>query len=97
MADFSESKIWERYGVPELIDVYFNMMDIIEKGHMDIVELARQAMKDVGVKPVELLSAVVQTEPSFPSKGFRAPNIFTGGANFHSRFEYLPGFHGKGL
>lgn len=90
MADFLNRKYGKGTVSLELNDVYFNMMDIIEKGHMDIVELARQAMKDVGVKPVELPIRGGTDGAQLSFKGLPCPNIFTGGANFHSRFEYLP-------
>lgn len=90
MADFLNKKYGEGTVTMALNDVYFNMMDIIEKGHMDIVELAREAMKAVGVTPVELPIRGGTDGAQLSFKGLPCPNLFTGGANFHSRFEYLP-------
>jgi tripeptide aminopeptidase len=90
MADFLNKKYGEGTVMVELNDVYFNMMDIIEKGHMDIVELARDAMKAAGVTPVELPIRGGTDGAQLSFKGLPCPNLFTGGANFHSRFEYLP-------
>lgn len=90
MADFLNKKYGEGTVTVKLNDVYFNMMDIIEKGHMDIVELARKAMKEVGVIPVELPIRGGTDGAQLSFKGLPCPNLFTGGANFHSRFEYLP-------
>ena len=90
MADFLNKKYGEGTVTVKLNDVYFNMMDIIEKGHMDIVELARKAMKAVGVAPVELPIRGGTDGAQLSFKGLPCPNLFTGGANFHSRFEYLP-------
>ncbi|XOQ32449.1 MAG: Peptidase T [Dialister sp.] len=90
MADFLNKKYGEGTVMVELNDVYFNMMDIIEKGHMDIVELARVAMKAAGVTPVELPIRGGTDGAQLSFKGLPCPNLFTGGANFHSRFEYLP-------
>ena len=90
MADFLNKKYGEGTVSVKLNDVYFNMMDIIEKGHMDIVELARKAMKEVGVTPVELPIRGGTDGAQLSFKGLPCPNLFTGGANFHSRFEYLP-------
>ena len=90
MADFPNKKYGEGTVTVKLNDVYFNMMDIIEKGHMDIVELARKAMKEVGVTPVELPIRGGTDGAQLSFKGLPCPNLFTGGANFHSRFEYLP-------
>lgn len=90
MADFLNKKYGEGTVMVELNDVYFNMMDIIEKGHMDIVELARDAMKAAGVTPVELPIRGGTDGAQLSFKGLPCPNLFTGGANFHSHFEYLP-------
>ena len=90
MVDFLNKKYGEGTVMVELNDVYFNMMDIIEKGHMDIVELARDAMKAAGVTPVELPIRGGTDGAQLSFKGLPCPNLFTGGANFHSRFEYLP-------
>lgn len=54
MADFLNEKYGEGTVEVKPHDVYFNMLDIIRDGHMDIVELARKAMKQAGVTPVEL-------------------------------------------
>ena len=57
---------------------------------MYIVELARQAMEAAGVTPdVEPIRGGTDgARLSF--MGLPCPNLFTGGANFHGRFEYLP-------
>ena len=71
-------------------DVYFNMLEKIEDGHMDVVDLAKTAMKAVGVTPVvsPIRGGTDGAQLSF--RGLPCPNLFTGGANFHGRFEYLP-------
>ena len=90
MADFLNEKYGEGTVEVKPHDVYFNMLDIIRDGHMDIVELARRAMKQAGVTPVELPIRGGTDGAQLSFKGLPCPNIFTGGANFHSRFEYLP-------
>ena len=71
-------------------DVYYNMLDVIRNGHMDVVDLAKDAMKAVGVTPVvaPIRGGTDGAQLSF--RGLPCPNLFTGGANFHGRFEYLP-------
>lgn len=71
-------------------DVYYNMLDVIQNGHMDVVNLAKDAMKAVGVTPVvaPIRGGTDGAQLSF--RGLPCPNLFTGGANFHGRFEYLP-------
>lgn len=71
-------------------DVYQNMRDIIADGHMNIVELAKAGMEAAGVTPVvsPIRGGTDGAQLSF--RGLPCPNLFTGGANFHGRFEYLP-------
>lgn len=71
-------------------DVYYNMLDVIRDGHMDVVDLAKDAMKAVGITPVvaPIRGGTDGAQLSF--RGLPCPNLFTGGANFHGRFEYLP-------
>ena len=71
-------------------DVYFNMLEKIEDGNMYVVELAREAMTAAGVTPdvQPIRGGTDGARLSF--MGLPCPNIFTGGANFHGRFEYLP-------
>lgn len=71
-------------------DVYYNMLDVIQNGHMDVVDLAKDAMKAVGITPViaPIRGGTDGAQLSF--RGLPCPNLFTGGANFHGRFEYLP-------
>jgi tripeptide aminopeptidase len=57
---------------------------------MYVVELAKQAMEAAGVTPdvQPIRGGTDGARLSF--MGLPCPNIFTGGANFHGRFEYLP-------
>ena len=90
MADFLNQK----YGAGTVTvthhDVYFNMFEKIADGHMDVVDLAKTAMKAAGVTPVvsPIRGGTDGAQLSF--RGLPCPNLFTGGANFHGRFEYLP-------
>ncbi|CAI8163785.1 MAG: Peptidase T [Polaribacter sp. SA4-10] len=78
----------------ELVDInlkdqYFNMKDKILPV-MHIVDIAEEAMKDIGVKPLikAIRGGTDGSQLSF--KGLPCPNIFAGGHNFHGRFEYVP-------
>ena len=73
----------------EIRDQYYNMREKIEPV-MHIVELAEEAMKAVGVTPVikPIRGGTDGARLSF--EGLPCPNIFAGGENFHSRYEYLP-------
>ena len=74
----------------ELNDVYRNMLEKIADGNMFVVELAKKAMLKVGVKPevTPIRGGTDGARLSF--MGLPCPNLFTGGANFHGRYEYLP-------
>ena len=73
----------------ELKDQYFNMREKIEPV-MHIIDLAFDAMKEVGVTPnvKPIRGGTDGARLSF--EGLPCPNIFAGGHNFHGRFEYVP-------
>lgn len=73
----------------ELKDQYSNMREKIEPVHY-ILDIARQAMQDVGVKCqiVPIRGGTDGARLSF--MGLPTPNLFTGGHNFHGRYEYIP-------
>lgn len=72
-----------------LKDQYYNMCEIVEpKKH--IVDLAFQAMEAIGITPKvqPIRGGTDGARLSF--MGLPCPNLFTGGHNFHGRYEYLP-------
>ncbi len=73
----------------EIKDQYYNMREKIEPV-MFIVDLAKQAMENVGVTPKvqPIRGGTDGAQLSF--KGLPCPNIFAGGLNFHGRYEYVP-------
>lgn len=73
----------------EIRDQYYNMREKIEPV-MHIIDLAKAAMEAVGVTPVikPIRGGTDGARLSF--EGLPCPNIFAGGENFHSRYEYLP-------
>ncbi len=73
----------------EIKDSYYNMREKIEPV-MHIVETAKKAMEDAGIKP-EIKPIRGGTDGSRLSyMGLPCPNIFTGGHNFHGIYEYIP-------
>ena len=86
-------KINQEYGEGtvevEIRDQYYNMREKVEPV-MHIVTLVEEAMKEVGVTPKvqPIRGGTDGARLSF--EGLPCPNIFAGGVNFHSRFEYLP-------
>lgn len=73
----------------EIRDQYYNMREKVEPV-MHIVTLVEEAMKEVGVTPKvqPIRGGTDGARLSF--EGLPCPNIFAGGENFHSRYEYLP-------
>ena len=70
-----------------LKDQYFNMRKMVEP-HPQVIDLAVQAMKDAGVTPIirPIRGGTDGARLSF--MGLPCPNLFTGGMNFHGKFEY---------
>lgn len=73
----------------EMSDTYYNMRDKIEPVKY-IVEIARQAMEEAGVSPVIVPIRGGTDGAQLSFKGLPCPNIFAGGVNMHSRFEFVP-------
>ncbi|MCW6653324.1 peptidase T [Aerococcaceae bacterium NML210727] len=72
----------------QMHDDYYNMAEVIEKD-MRSVEIAKQAMKDLGIEPIiePIRGGTDGSKISF--MGLPTPNIFAGGENMHGRFEYV--------
>lgn len=70
-------------------DSYYNMRGKIEPC-MHVVDRARAAMEAVGITPIvnPIRGGTDGARLSF--MGLPCPNIFTGGENFHGRYEYIP-------
>ena len=82
-----------KYGVGtvecKLTDCYSNMKEYILPKY-EVVERAEQAMRKANVLP-KIVAVRGGTDGARLSEmGLPCPNIFTGGHNFHGRFEYLP-------
>lgn len=81
-----------RYGAGtvklELKEQYRNMREQVEP-KMYIIELAKSAMEKAGVKPVvkPIRGGTDGAQLSF--MGLPCPNLFAGGINFHSRYEFV--------
>lgn len=72
----------------ELEDQYYNMREKIEPV-MEIVDQAEQAMKTLGLSP-DIIPVRGGTDGSQLSyMGLPTPNIFTGGENYHGKFEFI--------
>ncbi len=72
----------------EIVDSYYNMKEKIEE-HMYIIDIASEAMKQLDIEPIikPIRGGTDGARLSF--MGLPCPNIFTGGLNFHGKFEYI--------
>ncbi|UNK15878.1 peptidase T [Paenibacillus sp. N3/727] len=72
----------------EIKDEYFNMREKIEPV-MEVVDVARQALENLGIVPIiqPIRGGTDGSQLSY--MGLPTPNIFTGGENYHGRFEYV--------
>lgn len=72
----------------EIKDQYRNMKEMIEP-HMYIVDIAKKAMEMSDITPniVPIRGGTDGARLSF--MGLLTPNMFTGGENFHGRYEYI--------
>jgi len=80
------------YGESSIIldmnDQYYNMKDKIEPVK-HIVDIAYQAMKNVGIEPIITPIRGGTDGSQLSYMGLPTPNIFTGGENYHGKFEYV--------
>ena len=83
------AKYGEGTATLEINDQYANMREVVEPV-MYVIDIACQAMREVDVTPKikPIRGGTDGAQLSF--KGLPCPNIFAGGVNFHSRYEFVP-------
>lgn len=85
-------QLQRKYGEERIIlqmrDQYYNMREKIEPVK-EVVDIAQTAMEKLGIKPIiePVRGGTDGSQLSY--MGLPTPNIFTGGENFHGRFEYI--------
>ena len=89
----SASALCKEYGGDfiniEMTDQYRNMREMIEP-HMHIVDTAVEAMRQIGIEPKVQPIRGGTDGARLSYMGLPTPNLFAGGHNFHSRFEFVP-------
>lgn len=86
--DFFNAKYGEIMTL-EIKDSYYNMREKIE-AHMEIVDDLIAAMRSCAIEPI-IAPVRGGTDGSQLSwRGLPCPNFFTGGENFHGRYEFIP-------
>lgn len=72
----------------EMKDQYYNMREKIEPV-MHIVDIAKQAMANLQIEPIIRPVRGGTDGSQLSYMGLPTPNIFTGGENFHGKYEYI--------
>lgn len=81
-----------KYGAERIVlqmkDQYYNMREKIEPVK-EVVDIAQTAMEKLGIKPIiePIRGGTDGSQLSY--MGLPTPNIFTGGENYHGRYEYV--------
>jgi len=89
IADDLNKKLGKGLIAVQIKDQYYNMKEKVVPV-MHSIDIAEEAMKDLGIKPLikAIRGGTDGSQLSF--KGLPCPNIFAGGHNFHGRYEYVP-------
>ncbi|HPB05645.1 MAG TPA: peptidase T, partial [Prolixibacteraceae bacterium] len=74
--------------VVEIKDQYYNMLEKIEPVKF-IIDIAAGAMRDSGIEPKIKAIRGGTDGARLSYMGLPCPNIFSGGQNFHGRFEFI--------
>lgn len=72
----------------EVKDSYYNMREKIEPV-MYVIDLAKKSMEELGIEPHIRPIRGGTDGARLSYKGLPCPNLFTGGHNFHGKFEYI--------
>jgi tripeptide aminopeptidase len=72
----------------EVKESYRNMRDVIAR-HPEIVELAREAIRQAGVTPIDGRIRGGTDGSILSEMGLPTPNLFSGQHRFHSRLEWV--------
>ena len=70
-----------------LKDQYYNMREMVEP-HPQVIAKAEQAMRMAGVEPLVKPIRGGTDGSRLSYMGLPCPNLFTGGMNFHGKYEY---------
>lgn len=89
VVDFLNKKYGEGTVTAEITDSYYNMKEKILP-HIHLVENACRAMEKASVTPVVCPIRGGTDGARLSYEGLPCPNLFTGGYNFHGRYEYIP-------
>ncbi len=87
VAEYLNRKYGEGVVTLTLRDQYYNMREMVEP-HPEVIDKAFRAMTDAGVKPIVRPIRGGTDGSRLSYMGLPCPNLFTGGMNFHGKYEY---------
>ena len=87
VADFLNRKYGDGTVKLVLKDQYYNMREMVEP-HPEVIDRAVEAMRMAGVEPLIKPIRGGTDGSRLSYMGLPCPNLFTGGMNFHGKFEY---------
>lgn len=73
-----------------LSDTYGNINDAVTSDNRKCIDYIYEAMKNLNITPNTIAMRGSTDGSVLSAKGLLTPNFFTGGHNFHSKYEFLP-------
>ena len=89
VVDFLNKKYGESTVEVTIKDQYYNMKEKVEPS-IHIVETAVEAMKSLNIDPIVVPIRGGTDGARLSFMGLPTPNLFTGGHNFHGKYEFIP-------
>lgn len=89
VVSFLNNKYGDGTVTAEITDSYYNMKEKILP-HIHLIDNACLAMRQAGVEPKVCPIRGGTDGARLSYEGLPCPNLFTGGYNFHGRYEYIP-------
>ena len=86
-ADFINKKYGQGTVKVKMVEEYRNMREVLDKVP-HVVETAKQAMLELGIKPISKPIRGGTDGSQLCFMGLPTPNLFTGGYNFHGPYEF---------
>lgn len=86
-AEFLNQKYGEGTVEVKIRDQYQNMIEIM-KDHMDVIDIAREAIRSAGLDPISRPVRGGTDGAMLSFKGLPCPNLGTGGYGFHGPYEH---------
>jgi len=88
IAEYLNKKYGEGTVELSIEDTYYNMKDKIIPEHRHVVDLAMTAMRQCGLTPAAKPIRGGTDGARLTYMGLPTPNLFTGGGNYHGRYEF---------